>query len=231
MTLAGQSEQSPLITELRRASLSDQIADVLRADIIFGRIEPGTKIGQRELCERFSTSRMPARDALRQLAHEGLVVSDGAGHLLVARLSRQDIEDAYVIEGILQGLAARRVADTHTDATIAELRRRHDEMQAAEDDPQRLGELNWAFHQRIIEVADSHKLTVALQTVAMTMPTDATYLVELPEWRTHVNSEHTEIIAAIEAGDGDLADKLMRAHVADAGIHLAEHLAGIARDS
>lgn len=212
---------------LRRSSLSTQIADVLRADIVFGRIEPGTKIGQRELCERFSTSRMPARDALRQLAHEGLVVNDGAGHQLVAALSKRDIEDAYVIEGILQGLAARRVAETRTAETVAELEARHAEMLAVADDPERLGELNWAFHQRIIELAGSHKLTVALQTTAMTMPTDATYLVEMPEWVSHVNAEHAEIIAAIEAGDGDLADRLMRAHVGDAGRHLTEHLGAL----
>lgn len=204
--------------------LSEQIADALRADIIFGRIGAGTKLSQRELCQRFQTSRMPARDALRQLAHEGLVVNDGTGHQIVAELSRRDIEDAYLIEGALQGLAARRVAETHTAEMIDELRARHAEMVEVENDSERLGELNWRFHQRIIELADSHKLTVALHTVRMTMPTDATYLVEMPEWRSHVNSEHVQIIDAIEARDSDLAERLLRAHVADAGKHLTEHL-------
>lgn len=223
--MAGQGENRPTTTTpLDRSTLSTQIADVVRADIVFGRIEPGTALGQRELCERFETSRMPARDALRQLAHEGLVVPDGAGHQVVAQLSRRDIEDAYVIEGILQGLAARRVAETHTDEIIAELWERHREMVAAQEDPVRLGELNWEFHHRITDLAESRKLTAALRTIRISMPTDATYLVQFPEWGSHVNSEHTEIIEAIEARDGDRAERLMRDHVASAGFHLTEYL-------
>jgi DNA-binding GntR family transcriptional regulator len=210
--------------QLKRATLSAQIADVVRADIVFGRIPAGTKLGQRELCERFSTSRMPARDALRQLAHEGLVVPDGAGHQMVESLSRRDIEDAYVIEGALQGLAARRVAEHSSPEVLAELRRRHEEMQDAEDDPGRLGELNWDFHRRITELADSPKLATALRATAMRMPTNAIYLEQFPEWCSHVNAEHEEILQAIAGGDGDRAEQLMRSHVADAGYHLAKYL-------
>ena len=52
---------------LDRTPLGQRIADALRHDILFGRLAPGTKLAQTQVCERFGTSRMPVRDALRQL--------------------------------------------------------------------------------------------------------------------------------------------------------------------
>ncbi|NLT05621.1 MAG: GntR family transcriptional regulator [Solirubrobacterales bacterium] len=209
---------------VHRTSLSAQIADALRADIVFGRVEPGTRMGQQQLCERFGTSRMPVRDALRELTYEGLLTPDKGGHAVVAKMSRSYIEDSYVIDGILQGLAAQRTAGSATPEQIAELRALHERMLEVEDNPVALGELNRQFHDLIVGFAGSRKLEVALRAISMSMPTNASFLTQFPEWRKRVGAEHEAIIAAIEGGDGDRADELMREHVAAAGRHLTRYL-------
>jgi len=217
-------ELAPQIEQVQRTPLSAQIADALRSDIVFGRVEPGAKMGQQQLCERFGTSRMPVRDALRELTYEGLLTSDQGGHAVVATMSKAYIEDSYEIDGILQGQAARRAAKTADETEIGELRRLHDAMVAVADDPQRLGDLNRDFHACIVRFAGSRKLEVALRAISMNMPINASFLAQFPEWRGRVSGEHEAIIAAIEARDGERADALMREHVASAGRHLTRYL-------
>src|ERR1700740_1845683 len=60
----------------RRPFLGKQIAEALRREIVLGIIPSGTKLSQRQLCEKFGTSRMPGRDGLKLLSHEGLVTTD-----------------------------------------------------------------------------------------------------------------------------------------------------------
>jgi DNA-binding GntR family transcriptional regulator len=217
-------ELAPRTEHVQRTPLSTQIADALRTDIVFGRLEPGERLGQQQLCERFGTSRMPVRDALRELTYEGLLSSDQGGHAVVAKMSRAYIEDSYVIDGILQGLAARRVATAAGDEELAELRRLNDAIAAVGDDADALGELNREFHSRLVGFAGSRKLEVALRATTMSMPTNASFLTQFPEWRARVAPEHQAIIDAIAAGDGDRADELMRDHVASAGRHLTRYL-------
>jgi DNA-binding GntR family transcriptional regulator len=217
-------ELAPRSDRVQRTPLSTQIADALRADIVFGRIEPGERLGQQQLCERFGTSRMPVRDALRELTYEGLLGSDQGGHAVVAKMSRAYIEDSYVIDGILQGMAARRVATSAGEEHVAELRQLNDAIAAAGDDADLLGELNREFHSRLVGLAGSRKLEVALRATSMSMPTNSSFLTQFPEWRARVAPEHQAILDAIASGDGDRADELMRDHVASAGRHLTRYL-------
>lgn len=217
-----------LETQLERSTLGGQIADAIRQDILFGRIEAGSRLGQQQICERFSTSRMPVRDALRQLTFEGFLTSDEGRHAVVAKMSRHDILDTYIIEGALHGFAVRRVAETGDPDSLAEVRCRHDSMVEAEGDVIKLTELNYHFHRRINQLADSRKLLAALRTLAINIPRD--YLFQFPEWSDRVNKEHDAIVKAVEARQGERAENLMRLHVSDAGTYLVRYLEGIGVD-
>ncbi|MEV6923403.1 GntR family transcriptional regulator [Dactylosporangium sp. NPDC051485] len=217
----GRSEAVPRVTNVR---LGTQIAELVRDDILFGRLPAGAAISQTILCERYGTSRMPVRDALRQLSHEGFVYDDGKGHSIVAAISREDIQDTYVIEGILCGLAARRVADNHDPEQILELRDFHRRMVAAMegDDVDLMTELNWHFHRRVNQMAGSPKLLAVLRSHTLRLP--RAFLRESPTWMKRANREHASIVAAIAKGDSAKADMLMSAHVASVGTHIADHL-------
>ncbi|MEV1057712.1 GntR family transcriptional regulator [Micromonospora chalcea] len=207
---------------LDRTPLGQRIADALRHDILFGRLAPGTKLAQTQVCERFGTSRMPVRDALRQLTYEGFLTGDGGGHSVVAPLRRHDIEDSFLIEGQLHGIATRRVAERADPAHLAELAERHAQMCGAAEDAQLAADLNWHLHRRINQMAQSRRLIVALRALAVTIPRDL--LLEFPQWIDRANDEHAQIIAAVAAGRGEQAADLMRDHVAEAGRDLVRYL-------
>ncbi|OZM72085.1 GntR family transcriptional regulator [Amycolatopsis antarctica] len=207
---------------LERATLGSQIADVLRREIIFGHLKPGERLGQHQLCERFGTSRMPVRDALRQLNYEGFLAEDGGRHLVVVRMRREDIRDTYEIEGMLHGLATRRVATRGDAGELAELRDFHEKMLARQDELPAMAELNWRFHRRINHFAASQKLVAALRSLALQIPRD--YLVEFPAWAGRANDEHAGIVDAIAAGRATEAESLMREHVLAAGEYLIDFL-------
>lgn len=105
-----------------QASLSGQIVESLRRAIIEGDLAPGTRLVERELCDRFSVSRGPVREALRQLSAEGLVKHEPHRGPTVERITEQDVRDLYRLRGCLEGLAGESFAERATDADIARLR-------------------------------------------------------------------------------------------------------------
>lgn len=209
---------------LSRRPLGAQIADLIRNDILYGRLKPGTKLGQQQLCERYGTSRVPVRDALRQLTYEGFVHEDGTGHSVVTQLTRNDLEDIYLIEGMLHGLALRRVTERGDPGEIAELTGYHEEMLEAHRQGQtgRMAELNWQFHRRINQLARSPKLLAVIRTHTLSIPNDQVR--QFPHWAERVNREHAEIMEAVRNGRAATAERLMKRHVVAAGADLLAHL-------
>ena len=139
-----------------RASLSNQVAERLRNDIVNHRILPGARLVQDELCQRYGTSRMPVRDALRQLTHEGILERQGH-QLVVASLGVEDLEEVHSLTAVLHGWAAGQAATVATDAELAEL---DDICQAGleTEDPFEFGRLSMDFHRKINLLAHSQRL-------------------------------------------------------------------------
>jgi DNA-binding GntR family transcriptional regulator len=211
-------------TTLHRQSLGGQIAAQLRQDILLGRIAPGTPVSQQRLCEDFGTSRMPARDALRALTHEGLVETTATGHTVVAQLTPEDIADAFLVEALVHGRAARRAAANATADHLGELRSVQAQMvdAATAGDIARAGDLNWRFHARINALARSARLLGLIRTASLSIPRD--YLFAMPTWVERSNREHAQIVDALEARDADRAERAAREHVEAAGTNLVAHL-------
>ena len=209
---------------LQRNPLGNQIADTLRREVLLGVLPPGTQVSQQQLCERFGTSRMPVRDALRELVHEGLMMLDSARHIVVAPLSKQDLLDAFTIEGVLTGMAAERASQRASAADLESLDRLHQAMlEAAEHNRQSaMVELNWSFHRKINHMSGSRKLIVALRKVSVDLPRD--FLEQVPEWNVTSNADHARILAAMRGGKHKAAGKYMTEHVTDSGRGLVEHL-------
>lgn len=86
------------------------LCDTLRAAIIFGELEPDTRITEEEIAERFRVSRSPVREALRQLEVDGLVVRQERRGVRIAPLSRRDLDEVYRCRMALEGVAAAEAA-------------------------------------------------------------------------------------------------------------------------
>lgn len=211
-------------SRLNRDSLGRQIAEAIRSDILFGRLAPETPLTQQELCERFGTSRMPVRDALRELTHTGLVTVDETGHTKVAPVKRSDLRDTYLVQGKLHGLATGMATEKASDLDISELRDMHEAMVDAErhNDSERMAEINHQFHRRINYLGDSPRLLAVLKTLSALIPQH--YAPEMPTWMKRANAEHAEVLKAMEARNADEAAEKMESHVTAAVEDLIAYL-------
>jgi DNA-binding GntR family transcriptional regulator len=195
-------------------SLKQSAADYLREQILTGRLTPGTKIDQDEISEALGVSRLPVREALIELADEGLVDAVPRRGAFVASLERADIVDHYRIFGLVAGLAASRAATSLTDAELVELRAVHESFVAATDaDAQ--ASWNHEFHRRINRAGGSRRLVSVLALLSRSLP--VRYFEFVPGWAEASARHHERILAALEQRDAHEAQRIMEHHVTESG--------------
>jgi DNA-binding GntR family transcriptional regulator len=191
----------------------------LRELIVHGRLAPGTRIIEADLANRLGVSRTPVRDALRMLHQEGFVLSDSAGgsksRWAVAPLTKEDARELYRIIGRVEGLAARQTAELEP-AARAEVAKKlrslndglRDLVRTGRQDPNRIFELDLNFHAYIVEASAGRRLLTLHNAIR---PQTERY------WRLYASAivdqlgtsvaEHAQIIQAIQAGDGEAAER------------------------
>lgn len=101
--------------------LAASIRSLLRTAILKGELAPGERLREVEIAARYQVSRGPVREALLQLEQEGLVLLRRNRGAIVARLSRDDLEEVYSLRLALERLAAQRAARYGTEADFAKL--------------------------------------------------------------------------------------------------------------
>jgi DNA-binding GntR family transcriptional regulator len=136
------------VIEIARLQLHDQVAARLRIMLIEGRIQPGDKLNERELCDRLRVSRTPLREAIKLLAAEGLVDLLPNRGAVAVKLSEGDVIDTFEVLAELEGLSGELAAQRATDPEIAEVKAMHYEMLAwhARGDLSNYYRLNAAIH-------------------------------------------------------------------------------------
>jgi DNA-binding GntR family transcriptional regulator len=191
-----------------RASLSEQIAERLRDDIVHGRIRPGTHMIQDELCDRFGTSRMPVRDALQQLTHEGLLEQRGQQRIVVS-LGTGDLQEAEVLIAVLHAWAAGQAARVASDSELEELAEIC-HAAVATDDVYEFGRLTTQFNRKINLLAHSPRLIRTLRSIEQTVPRTMPFTV--PEETKPSKMRYLAILAAIQSRNAEEAERLTRVH-------------------
>ena len=177
--------------------------------------KPGDRLVESELAERFGVSRTPIREALQRLETQSLLTRDGRS-LIVASLDHTQMAELYVVRGELEGLAAR-LASRH--ATPEEIRVLRDMVEADRKligNPDALSRANRRFHKQIHLASHNRFLVKQLDLVHRSMALLATTSLAAEGRGTGALEEHQAIVAAIEAGDGDGADKAVREHISKA---------------
>ena len=204
---------------LFRLSLGDQIAATLRDEIVHGLIPPGTHLVQADLCERFGTSRMPVRDALQQLDHDGLLV-ERAGQREVVALGKDALLDAYLLIAVLHGWAARLAAESASDEGLSQLDALYQRAIRATTAAEH-GQLAWLWHREVNILSGSTRLfrTIAMVqgAVPRVYPSPVRDLV--PSKRTL-----TSMMDVIRDRNGDEAEQLVRFHSIQSAHLIVDHL-------
>lgn len=198
--------------------LSDRIRLALADEITTGALKPGTQLDEQQLGDRFGASRTPVREALRQLAAEGLVEMRPRRGAVVAVLTTERVFEMFELSAEIEALCVRLAAWRMTPVERSALRRIHEESAYAvmRGDVDEYDRLNWRFHDAIYE--GTHNAYIVEQAKALRERMAAFRRAQLrqggrPERSRH---EHGELVEAVMRGDGEQAAKLMRAHMFNA---------------
>ena len=190
----------------------------LRQLLLSGRLRPEEPLSERGLAERLGMGRMPIREALKDLAKEGLVrIARGRG-AFVRQLTLDEVRDIYETRQALEGMAARLVSlrgvTPELRAVGERLRRLQDQPQADVREVQREGT---DFHMALVEASRNRELARIYRTldaqIALSLRLTAEYQ---PSRSWQANQEHLDVLGAIERGDADAAERLMRDSLARA---------------
>ena len=200
---------------IARVSLHEETVSRLRVLITDGALRPGSRIDERELCQRFGVSRTPLREALKVLASEGLVELLPHRGSRVTALSAPALRDAFEVVAALEALAGELACERITQAQIDEIAAVHARM----DGHFRRGELteyfacNQTIHEAINRAAGNAQLTEMYALVSNRVRR-ARYLANhSPERWAAAMREHEEILDALRRRDGKTCGALLRAHL------------------
>jgi DNA-binding GntR family transcriptional regulator len=193
----------------------------LREHILAGRLQPNERLVEVDLTRSLGTTRSVVRTALARLAHDGLVEHErnrGAKVRLVEELEAIEILEARTV---LEALVARKAARNATAEDVAELRSILAAMseRLAADDLLGASDLNSRLHATIQRIAGHRTAERLVGSLNSHLVRFQYRTILLPGRSSGSFAEHTAIVDAIAAGDGDAAEAAMRthlSHVADA---------------
>src|SRR6056297_2682516 len=135
----------------------DRIYRSVRVALVSGQYAPGEPLSIRTLCKEHGVSATPVREVLRRLESDYVLVRGANRALTVPRLSVRDLRDTQRLRSAVEGLAAAMAAERASDQDVAEIATLFADMEAAltEGRVDRYLGLNWAFHKRVYETANS----------------------------------------------------------------------------
>ena len=200
---------------IARATLHDELVARLRDLIVEGALDPGARVPERALCERFGVSRTPLREALKVLASEGLLELLPNRGATVARLTARDLDEMFPVMGALEALAGAFACARITDREVAEIRALHYQMLLHHTRAE-LAEyfrLNQRIHELIMDAARNATLSRMYRGLAGRIRR-ARYVANMSQarWDQAVR-EHEAILAALEKRDGPALGHLLEEHL------------------
>ena len=201
--------------------LRNVVADRMRTAILEGRYKPGEWMRQERIAQELGVSQMPVREALKELASEGLIEHVPYRGARVVDIAPTDVEDIYALRAFLESRAAGFAATQIAPEEILELKQIHAEIEkySAPEHVLKYRELNRRFHELIFTASRRSYLIRTLGMLWAAFPTmlmgNYSRTASQPlVGRDNVDLlEHATIIAALERGDADAAQKATQEHV------------------
>lgn len=202
--------------ERKRGSGVKMVYDLLRDEILDLKLAPGSMIDEVQLAERFKMSRTPIREALVRLAGEGLVETLPNRSTIVSNIDFLNLNPFFDALVLMYRATTRLAAQKREAQDLAIIRGFHDDYAEAVKTRDTLAMIatNAAFHAAIAEAGRNPYFTNLFRRLLdegrrILSLYYKSYQDEFPQ---RFVEEHAEIIAAIEARDGERADRLSRIH-------------------
>jgi len=189
----------------------------LRAEILGGILPPGERVVEEQLTARYRISRAPLREALRQLAQQGLVEHLPRRGVRVAALSAEDADELFGLRNVLERYAVELAYARPEPASRAGLTSALEEMAAAAEsgDAYRQNDAHQRFHVEVVALAGQRHLRQAFEPVILKLQLHMAANLRLEaEQRNAAEGveRHRRLLGAIATGDLDTAFEALASH-------------------
>lgn len=210
------------------ASLRSLAYDALKKAItgmdIYGHPEE-VRLDERKLSQELGVSRTPIREALTLLEQEGFVRSVPRRGIFVIRKSKREIVDMILVWAALESMAARLAATRATSADISALRAMFHDFENGNPAAHmnEYSDANVSFHQALIRLGGCDLIVDMTQNLFLHVRAIRAVTIRQDNRADRSIHDHMGIIAALEARDPDLAERLVREHTLGLAAHVEKH--------
>ncbi len=207
-------------------TLTQHVANELREMILSGEVEVGSKLHQDTLASMLHVSRIPVREALRQLEAEGIVTFFPHRGAIVSDLSLDEIGEVFDARALIESDLLRRAIPNMTAAVFE----RADEVLAAFDDAlanedvRVWGQMNWKFHSTLYAPANRPLTMGIVQNLNFNVDRYLRLHLRLPEATHRARTDHRRILELCRRKKSDEACGYLGKHILDAGDQLRKFL-------
>lgn len=214
------------LVRLQRQTVASMTLDAIRDGILHGHYTEGEPLRQDALADELGVSRIPIREALRQLETEGLVTFNPHRGAIVSSLSLAEIDEVFELRATIEPDLLRRAMPHLTTYQLDQADEVLDRYAVAlrTGDVSQWGELNWQFHASLYAPAERPITMGIVQRLHQQSDRYLRMQLALTHGETRANEEHRAIASAARAHDTKRACQLVRDHIAGAGRSLLAFL-------
>ena len=202
----------------------DMVADGLRRGILSGALESGQPLRQERIAKDFKVSAVPVREALRQLAGEGLVTLSPNRGATVSKISYEEAKEITEIRVALESLALKLSIPHMTEEDFQRAEEVFD-LWDAEEDPEAYAALNWRLHRILCEPARQPRLTAMIRSLHASFDLYARrYSAAWMGLKGPAQQQHRHILEACRQGDAAAAVAALEHNIRDGFLEIAGHM-------
>lgn len=207
-------------SHIPRQSLTSAVADKLRDKIVRGEIHEGEQLRQDAIAQEFQVSRIPVREALRQLEAEGLITIVLHRGAVVSALSPADIKEVFEMRALLESEVLRvsipHLNDEHFESADRILKK-YEQALWTEHDIADWGRLNWEFHSTLYAGAERPQFLSVIRTLNYQCERYIRLQLYLTKAMERANQEHRKLLDLCRERKVDEAVALLGQHIRFAG--------------
>ena len=208
----------------RRRTTPGMVADVLRDAIMRGVLKGGQPLRQDELAAQFGLSRIPVREALRQLEGEGLVTVNPHRGAVVSTLSSDELQEICEIRSALETMALRLAIPHLDEETLAHAEAILVETDRETDVLEHWSKNNWRFHSTLYLPAHRPRLLAMIKNLHDTIDRYLRLHVSILNYKAKGQEEHWQLLDACRRRDTAAAVALLEQHIQTVAVLLAAYL-------
>ena len=196
--------------DLTAETLPSKIYRILREAIIKGQLKPGERLVQDELAKTLNVSRMPIREAIKQLAAEGYVTVEPHKGAVVKQFTIHELEEIYFLRAKFEPMAAAESLKLMSPQLVTQLRELNEKMKKT-DDTDEYVQLNIQFHHLLIKDCPWGKLNSIIENLWTGFPQQTPHL--LPNQIATSINEHELMVEALANNNIELTCQLLEQHI------------------